>query len=349
MNPDTKLKSFQVIKFIILTVELIIVAIFALNPNFRNFVIFFIVAVIFGIILNKKNPEIFDKDFFKTLLTIIISGLIISFGSSLYMLSVIGENQITNSKYNYYDFSVYPSSENWINFHNFQIVVDYKENKGNFTFSIYDYYLNNMSNLRINVPSGYNITKVELKNSTQNFIERKNYITGYGGTSEQKEWNVINIGEYKNIISHGFIDFSLYFDAINFTSPNGKYHLEVESKQVFTKSFDRKAIYIILGDYSCKNPCQGDTKDSIISIDNNVLSVSYPENYYDIYDKNSQAVKPLVQEFGLNMENKNIARDVDTNRQYGIGFIVSGIIILLQSLIEFYMVLFFGNAHQRKK
>lgn len=65
MNPDTKLKSFQVIKFIILTVELIIVAIFALNPNFRNFVIFFIVAVIFGIILNKKNPEIFDKIFLK--------------------------------------------------------------------------------------------------------------------------------------------------------------------------------------------------------------------------------------------------------------------------------------------
>jgi hypothetical protein len=336
--------------FILLAVfASVVLIVFSINLSINLRLFYFFAIILLGFILTKHRREVFDKAFFKILCAIAISGIILSGGIYFFAQSNLGENNLANSKYGYYEFYIRPYGTETGNLYvnNFQLIIDYNGNIGNITFSIDGSKLDKLSNLRIGIPSEYNFTRQTLKVLGKNLSQDMNYVILY---DKEYNKNVLNIMKFNTGTSNN-VDFSIFFDSVNATSPNGKFHLEIDAKRVFTKDWNRKTIFLILDRYACSNPCYGDVTESILGIDNNVLSVSYPANYYDFYESNPSAYRLFVQEFGLNMQDKNMVTSIDMNRQGGIGMIVSGIVIYFQSLIEIYTFISYNKirVYRRNK
>jgi len=344
-------KLTQLIRSFILLAIFFMVFLVAFNPDYIRYLIFFTCVIAFALVLYLISPRIFDKEFFKVLGTIIIAGIVISFGFYTYGVGVVEENEISNLKYGYYPFSIIPSGM-YVSIDGFRLTVDYTQNTGNITFYISGEEMANLTDIQINVPPDYNITSIKLEHrggDYRSYIEGKNYNKIYYQESYYGRifWNNLNVRDFNNLSKSEDVGFSVFFNAINSTNPNGKFRLSIDSKRVYTYNFDRKIIFFVLGEYSCKNPCQGDVKDSILSFDNNMLSASYPDNYYELYQSNPTAIRPLNQEFGLNMQNNVMVKAADRDNQMGIGLIVSGIVIYIQSIVEAYTFILYNRIPEK--
>ncbi len=264
--------------------------------------------------------NIFDKEFFIILTIFLISGFVALMGRGELTSIDILEHSQENLKYGNYWFRISAIPEEKFVIRGFRIFLDYSKNKniGNITFYSYEDELNPLKNLRIYVPSEYNITNVTLTTSFDKLKENENYTVYFSG-------NVIKIEEF-NINTTEKIIFLVLFDAVNFTSPRGTFSIEVDSRRIH--SFDEN-VYFYLGNYYCKySPCFNNLHNSNMITEHNIMKIGYNESYYE----NVETYRLFRQKFSINTVDRDIEKSIEFKLALGTGLIVSALVMFIEGL-----------------
>ena len=282
-------------------------------------------------VLTYLTSKYINREFAEIVFASGVCCILITIGLSSLSSAQMHASELNNMNFGSYNFYVYTNSDNFTDFTNFSLTLDYEKNTGNIKFSLGK---GQVQNLYVEVPTEYNITSVELS-QWQNLTEGKNYDTS------RPLNNSVDITNFRNLNERATgVDFLIHFDAISPTTPNGKFSLDfVYPVRVYTHDFTNKIIFIKTGQhFSCKGYCFANTKDAELNIENGIVSAAYPDNYFWNRVNNTGISIPLRMEFSINIQDNDKAQSVDRENQMAIGLLLAGIVgwfTLLTKIVMF--------------
>ena len=282
-----------------------------------------IIFLLVMFIISRIRPNLFERDFFKIMITFIISAMLLAWGTG----NISDANRIEDSmnvEYGDYDFMVDFSPTERIRLHSFLLFFDFRESVGNISFRINKDYLKNISNLIVRVPEELKITEPVVYSGSVVYKENISYDVDYYLK------NSVNINDFKiseNSSIDNYIGFVIPFHGE--IIPVGKFDLRVESERL--RTHDEGSIEFVLGKYVCVYPCFSETENIDVGIKSNVLVAKIPNDYYENVPEGSYRI--LKQGFWINTLDKNVIRKIEYERYLGISLIAGAILLFFQALL----------------
>ncbi|MFH0936374.1 MAG: hypothetical protein V1815_01690 [Candidatus Woesearchaeota archaeon] len=255
-----------------------------------NYIIFFALLfypfmfILFFLISSKEDylKESFRKEYIEFFTILVITFLI--FLAGVFIINKTYEIKL-ELPFEEYNFEIFFSPGDNIILNNLYNNYNFETGKGDIFFRItnINYFLP-IEYFFIESPTKLNITGVRLYTDNGFFYEGKDFRKSINGS-------YIHFDSFNSSLDGVYVNITLDGDLI----PNGIFNFFVNAKK--SNSNGRESILFNLGRYECKSICFGEMKNSAPEINNNILIIKYPQDYYG---ENGEKFRPLQQKVTLN-------------------------------------------------
>lgn len=320
------------------SIHLVIICIFIVLHVSNLFRQIFVISVYIILILFIKtfitNRKGYLKEDFRKELTnfvyVLIFALIFIIGG--FTLIESANKTTLNLPFNEYEFEIkFPQNQENIVINNFNVYFDFDKQKGSIYFIIVKLNKSNqVSQIQVSLPPTTKVDTFTIHNRTGwKLINKTFYNTTF---ISNKHKTFVAFYEIKSDLEGTRINISFNGSLI----PNGKFRLYSYAKKTY--SVGRNTISFNLGKYYCQNYCFGDLLSSEIELNNQLLKVSYPQDYYG---NDGNINRTLQQKVTLNTFDSELEREKQIGTSLAIAILMAGIISLAEGIRRYALLLMY--------
>ncbi len=242
-------------------------------------------------VLQKEGylKEDFRKEFVEIL---VVSYLFLLFFGLSSLAGLYANNINTNLDFKSYEFEVSTQPEENVVFNDLRFFYDFGLREGSISFQITEVD-NSIQTERISIdfPSELGISDYKLHLNTLELKENEKYEAGKGQKIQSNK-NYIVFDNFK--ISLEDVYFNITLEGSRYFEPNGVFRFYFNSKRTYNSESDITLLFK-LGKYECKNICFGRMFNAEPEINNDIIKIRYPDDYYDnISDDTSKLLQQVV-------------------------------------------------------
>jgi len=297
---------------------------------FISFLFYFILILIYFFKLNKeKLKDSFKKEFMDI---VIISFLVILFFSMAEIRGQESDKIDLNLPFHTNKFGITFHPQYNIMLNDLSFNYDFKSREGQLSFLIIKHNDSLLTdNFDISLPKQINITNFSLEKEGIKLIENKDFRKKikYSNDSNEITFNDFKIDLEKVSVNLILKESNEYHPEFH---PNGLFRFYVFARRVNSKSLS--PIIFKLGEYKCKNICFGKLINSEPEINNNILKIRYPGDYYPQGDD----PKILEQIITLNTYYLPHERNKTNLKNFQIALMIAGLVLLGEMLRKFVLL-----------